>query len=408
MSIRTPGEFDALVARIKEQDREIKAWRAFSGNSALKAARIGEFDHAPRPLEGLTVGVKDIIDVEGLPTRYGSPLFGDAPPAERDATVVARMREAGAIIVGKTVTTELATFVPAETRNPRDRTRTPGGSSSGSAAAVAAGHVDIAIGTQTAGSIIRPAAYCGVYGFKPSFGLVPTDGVVVQCPSFDTVGVFARSLEHIEAWVATVGTPANPNPQPVAAKRPLRIGFLPNLAELDVSAEMQSAIKRAAQAWTSAGHQSLPISLPSPLSNLWESHRVLQQFESARVFRGRFKPADQSLRQYVRTGERIDPTCADRARREIASWLEWANLKSAGLDMIVLPSAPGVAPMGLHSTGNPDLARLASAVGRAAINVPSNQATGLGIQLISASEGNDLRFIGMVGGLLRVEKPQIP
>ncbi|MFN8695613.1 MAG: amidase family protein [Burkholderiales bacterium] len=412
MSIRTAAEFDALVARIKEQDREVKAWRAFSDNSALKASRIGEFGQGedrespsfcrpgegrgpilfasesngnlgtapPNPsdahsafesgarlLEGLTVGVKDIIDVEGLPTRYGSPLFEDAPPAERDATVVARMRKAGAIIVGKTITTELATFVPAETRNPRDLTRTPGGSSSGSAAAVAAGHVDIAIGTQTAGSIIRPAAYCGVYGFKPSFGVVPTDGVLVQCPSFDTVGVFARSIEPIEAWMAAV------SPDFVGSARPTRPLRIARLAPLPVAVEKgyEHWLSSVYSAWAERGHEIRLVTGPTPLSALCDAHAIRQQVESAQAFKTLGKVHATSLVAYVEAGLKIAAETERQAAAIIAQWDSWMAQAVDTFDLLVLPSTTGSAPVDLSSTGDPTMCRPASALGYPSLTIPA-------------------------------------
>jgi Asp-tRNA(Asn)/Glu-tRNA(Gln) amidotransferase A subunit family amidase len=372
VSIRTAEEFDALIARIKEQDREINAWRAFSGNTALKAARIGEFDHAPRPLEGLTVGVKDIIDVEGLPTRYGSPLFGDAPPAERDATVIARMREAGAIIVGKTVTTELATFVPAETRNPRDLTRTPGGSSSGSAAAVAAGHVDIAIGTQTAGSIIRPAAYCGVYGFKPSFGLVPTDGVLVQCPSFDTVGVFARSLEHIEAW-SRATFPASDEEAAAANREDLRLRIPQSHLEM-ATPEVQAAMRSAIDALIAKGVRVEEILLTAWADHIESAHATVQSFESSRAFQSlefEVRRLSPRLAEYVWSGLALSATEYESAQSVLAEATHRISDVLGATELLLLPNVTEAPGEVARSTGTPLVHRLASALGLPAIAVPA-------------------------------------
>ncbi len=387
MSIRTAEDFDALVARIKEQDREVKAWRAFSGNSALKAARIGEFDHAPRPLEGLTVGVKDIIDVAGLPTRCGSPLFENAPPAVRDAAVVAKMREAGAIIVGKTVTTELATFVPAETRNPRDLTRTPGGSSSGSAAAIAAGHVDIAIGTQTAGSIIRPAAYCGVYGFKPSFGLVPIDGVLVQCPSFDTVGVFARSLAHIEAWMEVAAKAGQTNKRSQIKIDP-RLGILdlpPNSAEAT-----RRAIDRSVSDLQDTGLIVEPLSLPI---GFIDAQLTIQAYESSRVF-STFPSASLSmkLQKYVFDGSKISSKTYEQALVTLSEAKAWSARIGSEFDALLSPSALDEAPTFSVGTGDPICCRLASFIGLPAINLPMSWRGGLpiGVQLMGLHSDKEL------------------
>ncbi|MCE2723331.1 MAG: hypothetical protein LW865_08635 [Betaproteobacteria bacterium] len=284
------------------------------------------------------------------------------------------MREAGAFIVGKTVTTELATFVPPETRNPRDLTRTPGGSSSGSAAAVAAGHVDIAIGTQTAGSIIRPAAYCGVYGFKPSFGLVPTDGVLVQRPSFDTVGVFARSLEHIDAWFGAFA----PRPPDSAfsttvhaPKRNLKIAVLSPLPTT-IEPEYEAWIFDVSRCWLAAGHELYSLSGPGVVADLCKAHSLVQQAESARAFDQLGRLHDRALVDYVQAGLAIAKGSIDAARAEIGCWQEWFEGSANSFDLFVSPGTTGRAPNGLSFTGDPVMCRLASALGAPALAMPTS------------------------------------
>ena len=184
---------EACLAAIKARDGELHAWTAVDARFARRQAR--ELDKGPArgPLQGIPVGVKDIFDTADLPTEYGSPIYKGHRPAA-DAACVAAARAAGAVIIGKTVTTEFATMVPAATVHPRDPGRTPGGSSSGSAAAVAAGMVRFAYGTQTVGSIIRPAAYCGVVGYKPSYGMLSRSGMKMGAESLDTPGVIARNV----------------------------------------------------------------------------------------------------------------------------------------------------------------------------------------------------------------------
>ena len=190
----------ACIRRISERDDAVRAWAHFEADAALKAARASDArrtrGEAMGSLAGIPVGVKDIIDTKDFPTELGSEIFAGRQPSA-DAFVVSELKAAGAIILGKTVTTEFAFFGPGETRNPRDPARTPGGSSSGSAAAVADFQVPIALGTQTAGSIIRPASYCGVVGFKPTFGYVSRTGVLAQSSPLDTIGGYARSVEDI-------------------------------------------------------------------------------------------------------------------------------------------------------------------------------------------------------------------
>ncbi len=190
----------ALLARIAERDADVAAWAHLDRELALAEARAADLKQrsgAPLgPLHGVPVGIKDIIDTASLPTEYGSVIFAGRRPGQ-DASVVTQLRAAGAVILGKTVTTELAFYGPGKTRNPHNPAHTPGGSSSGSAAAVADFQVPLALGTQTAGSILRPASYCGVLGFKPTFGVVSRAGVLEQSSPLDTIGGYARSIEDI-------------------------------------------------------------------------------------------------------------------------------------------------------------------------------------------------------------------
>ena len=384
-------ELLALIERIKAQDIEVKAWRAFSDKNALNCPPNGEFQNATGPLSGLTVGVKDIIDVAGIPTRHGSLIYENAPPALADAECVTLMRAAGATIVGKTVTTELATFVPSVTRNPRNLNHTPGGSSSGSAAAVAAGHVDIAIGTQTAGSIIRPAAYCGVFGFKPSFGLVPRGGVKVQSETLDTVGVFARSVEHCEAWLAAMMPPpvrTASATEPI--RRPLRVAVITNLLDL-ASDEMRDAVRRAKSVLMGSGYDVTESTLPPALANAHELQSIIQQYEVSRAYLPESETQSTDLTPALRDALSAGRTISDdeyaeavarslQARKAAAGWF-------VGHDVWLMPSAPDSAPLGLLSTGDPLFNRLAAILGAPAVNVPGcrdKHGLPLGLQLLGA------------------------
>jgi len=188
----------ACLDRIEAQDPQVRAWAFLDRERALAQAKAADetrrIGKGVGPLHGVPVGIKDVIDTADFPTEHGSPIFKGRRP-DKDAACVTALRRAGAVILGKTVTTEFAASTPSVTRNPHNLEHTPGGSSSGSAAAVAAGMVPLAVGTQTGGSVIRPAAFCGVYGFKPTFGMIPRTGVLPQALSLDTVGVFARSVE---------------------------------------------------------------------------------------------------------------------------------------------------------------------------------------------------------------------
>jgi Asp-tRNA(Asn)/Glu-tRNA(Gln) amidotransferase A subunit family amidase len=380
-----PSTLEDSLARIAERDGKLKAWRAVTSKSALNAPPALGFQN--NYLRDFTVGVKDIIDVAGFSTRCGSAVFDNAPNALVDAACVALMRNAGAVIVGKTVTTELATFVPSPTRNPHNLEHTPGGSSAGSAAAVADEHVRIGIGTQTAGSVIRPAAYCGVFGFKPSFDVVPRIGVKVQSESLDTVGVFARSVDDCAAWLSAM---LNAEVKTNSNHGPLKIAVIANLLE-HASADMRDALGQASDALKAAGHHVSELSLPAPLDEMHEHQRVIQNYESARAY-----TAERTTH-----AAQLDPTLAqtlnENAKIPRAQYLEsirvaeTARCFADGLfrqhDAWLMPSAPGAAPHSLASTGDPLFNRLASVLHTPAINIPAfknGKGMPLGLQLIGA------------------------
>ncbi len=378
-------DLESTIARIKAADTEIKAWRAFLSINAANCPPVGEFDNNFQPLKNLTVGVKDIIDVAGLPTRMGSPIFDDAPPATADAACVALMRQAGAVIIGKTITTELASFVPSETRNPLNLAHTPGGSSSGSAAAVAAGHVDIAIGTQTAGSIIRPAAYCGVIGFKPSFGLVPTDGVLIQSSTLDTVGVFARNVEHCAAWLSAM------TKKPidlVAINRPLKLAIITNWDNL-ASPTMREAMQICKKRLIENGHQVRYLTLPALLAEMPKTQKMIQDVEAARAYhqyRTTHRTAlSDALAVALDKGAAIDDATYQQALVDRDSAIKLAVQIGHQDDAWLLPAVPSEAPLGFATTGDPHFNRLASGLGLPAISLPVSRVgkgLPLGIQLI--------------------------
>lgn len=400
-------ELLALIERIKEQDRKVNAWRAFTDENALNCPPNGEFQNAVGPLTGLTVGVKDIIDVAGMPTRHGSAIFENAPPALANAECVTLMRAAGATIVGKTVTTELATFVPSVTRNPRNLNHTPGGSSSGSAAAVAAGHVDIAIGTQTAGSIIRPAAYCGVFGFKPSFGLVPRGGVKIQSETLDTVGVFARSVAHCEAWLAAMVGSAREGQARQARNTSLNVVVISNWLDL-ATEDMRAGLRVAAQTFEDAGHRVREATLPPLLATLCEHQAVIQNYEASLAYALLCQQHGSIIAPALLTelakGIAITDARYESAIAATIAGRQLADERLCADEIWMMPAAASAAPATLASTGDPFFNRLASALGVCAITIPcTNDASGmpLGLQLL-ARHGDDRRLLGVAQTLSSV------
>jgi Asp-tRNA(Asn)/Glu-tRNA(Gln) amidotransferase A subunit family amidase len=394
--LMTPEQFAEKISAIKQADIKVHAWRAFSDQNAWKRPPDGEFDGLTGPLAGLTIGVKDIIDVEGLPTRHGSPIYENAAPALTDAACVSLMRAAGAIIVGKTVTTELATFVPSVTRNPHILEHTPGGSSAGSAAAVAAGHVDIAIGTQTAGSIIRPAAYCGVFGFKPTFGLVPRTGVKLQCESLDTIGVFARSVAHCQSWLAAMlAQPENDVSQPQSATastpRLVVLRKLPYAA----SEEMLPVLEAAVHSLRAAGIAVTDGVLPPAVADVHLAQQIVQGYESARAYHAErvLSRGSGAAKMSAALAAVLEQAAAIRldeylaALNQIAIAQRVADECLQGSVFWLLPSSGSRAPRDLTSTGDPIWNRLASALHTPCINIPvtsHGEILPLGLQLIGA------------------------
>ncbi len=389
---------EIALNRIEDRDSKVKAWSALSAKNTSNASSIIDVNN--KILIHFTVGVKDIIDVAGFPTRCGSGIFDNAPNAFIDAACVALMRNAGATIVGKTVTTELATFVPSPTRNPHNLEHTPGGSSAGSAAAVADEHVRIAIGTQTAGSVIRPAAYCGVFGFKPSFDVVPRIGVKVQSESLDTVGVFARRVDDCAAWLsAMLNTEVKTN----SNHGPLKIAVITNLLE-HASADMRDAITRASDALKTAGHHVSELNLPAPLDEIHEHQCMIQNYESARAYTSErtthAAKLDATLVQTLNENAKIPRAQYIESMRIAEKARRFADGLFRQYDAWLMPSAPGAAPHSLASTGDPLFNRLASILHTPAINIPAfkdGKGMPLGLQLIGARyEDEELLQMTMV------------
>ncbi len=357
------GEFSAVdyvracLDRIAEREAAIGAWAHLDHDLVLHQAQKADealrAGHAPGPLHGIPVGIKDIIDTAGLPTEHGTAIFAGRRP-DRDAEVVRRLYSAGAIVLGKTVTTELAFFGPGKPRNPADRQRTPGGSSSGSAAAVADFHVPLALGSQTAGSILRPASYCGVIGMKPSFGLIPLDGVLSQSPPLDTLGGYARSVEDVALLVSVLAGVRLAAPGSRMSGRPLKLAFIRTAAWADADAALREAFETFAKT-----HDDFveDIDLPDAFAAAAGLQRKVQFRDIAQNY-GPLTAANPNavsdkLKEVIAEGRIVrDDEYAealalrDPLRGAIAPIFE-------RFDAILTPAAPGVAPLGLTSTGSP-------------------------------------------------------
>ena len=376
------------LAQIDMLDKEIGAWEFVDREGAKARAR--QLDRSPDrgPLYGMSVGVKDIIDVAGMPTGCGTVIYSGII-ARQDAACVALAKTAGAVIIGKTATTELAATYPAKTRNPQNPGHTPGGSSSGSAAAVAAGMVRIAFGTQTAGSVIRPAAFCGVVGYKPTFGLVPRTGVKLQSETLDTVGVFTRTIDDAASWyTAMIG--ASSSAQQNIGKGPLRILIVSNLME-HADVDMSVAVAEAAEALATADVRIRQTRLPAVFDEAQDDQRIIQLAEMARFY------ATEHQQHRDRLSDEIVAILDEGAAIPLATYQSaWARSETArrqaaqlfaDADALLMPSASGAAPRGLAFTGDPVFNRLASTLHLPAINMPvyrSKKRMPLGLQIIGA------------------------
>jgi len=366
---RTPDELlQMCLDRIKARDGQVHAWVEVSPQAALGSG----------PLAGLPFGAKDIFETRGLATEYGSRLYAGRKGAT-DAALVTQLRKLGAVLLGKTQTTAFAYFDAAPTRNPHNSLHTPGGSSSGSAVAVAAGMVPFTLGTQTLGSVLRPASFCGVVGFKPSAGLLPLEGILPFAPSLDTAGLFTQTADDMQVLWARMGNPQG------SPKRSLAV---PSLMP-PVDPAMEVTFRRTVERLDP--HFSFNIvEMPEHYKDLAPAALLICNYEGARTHEARWKEhgdaIGRKLARLVEEGLRIPAdeyraaltTVAD-VRREMSSMLRQHPV-------LVMPSAPGAAPAGLESTGDPIMNLPWTALGMPAISIPMpTLGLPLGIQMVSES-----------------------
>jgi Asp-tRNA(Asn)/Glu-tRNA(Gln) amidotransferase A subunit family amidase len=365
----------------------LKAWTYLDPELALAQARRLDRDGRPGPLHGVPAGIKDVIDTADMPTEHGSPIYrGNRPFA--DAAAVALIRDAGGVILGKTATTEFANRFPAATVNPHNHAHTPGGSSSGSAAAVADFHVPFALGTQTGGSVIRPAAFCGVIGYKPSFGEFSRVGLKVQSHNLDTLGIIARRLEDVALLRgALLALPAEPVDRAAA---PPRIGFCRTPAWDAAEPATQELLERTAPRLAAAGAIVRDVTLTPGFADVYDIHRDIFYFEAARnyayeyeVHRDKLSPV---LRDSVLAAGRTVPLSAYVAALERAeAYRRHLDDVFSEFDLLLAPSAMGEAPKGLATTGDARFNGLWTLAWTPCLTLPAgNGPSGLplGVQLI--------------------------
>jgi Asp-tRNA(Asn)/Glu-tRNA(Gln) amidotransferase A subunit family amidase len=381
----SPAELmEGYLARIAEREPAVRAFAWFDAAVARQAAAGA----SPGPLHGLPVGVKDVLDTSDMPSEYGSPIWSGWRP-KADASAVAWARQAGGVVIGKTVPTEFATRKPGPTGNPHNPAHTPGGSSSGSAAGVAAGFFPLAYGTQTAGSVIRPAAYCGVVGYKPTFGMINRFGMKLMSESLDTVGVMARSVADCALFAGAVAGRDLGDPDARPDRAP-RIGICRSPAWDKALPETQALLPRVAAALARAGASVVERELKPGVAAIAEAHPAVMNSESARALGWELanvrEQISEGLRERLEFGlSRSEAEIAaahsvfDRAQREFPLCME-------GLDALVTPSAPGQAPAGLEWTGDPVFNLIWTSLHVPCVTVPAGTGPDglpLGIQIVT-------------------------
>lgn len=390
----TPADaLAASAARIAEREPQIKAF-----SSRPDALLPGE-----GPLAGIACGVKDIIDTADLPTAMGSSIYQGWRP-RADAPIVMALKAAGATVAGKTHTTAFAFLDPAPTHNPHDPTASPGGSSAGSAAAVAAGMIPLALGTQTGGSVIRPAAYCGVAAIKPSYALLPTVGVKPFSWSLDTLGLMAASADDVGLALAAIAGRPDLD-APAAGLSGLRIGIHHQAYAGAPEPASAAALQRFEQLAAAAGAVLVPLDGPAALAEAFQAHGPLQDYEATQALAWEYavhrEALPPKLRAYLDAARATTPEQYDEARRLSRRGRDAARAFFAEVDVVVSYAAPGEAPDTLASTGDSRFNRLWTLLGVPCATVPLTRGPrGLPatVQII-AGFGNDHHVIAVAKGL---------
>lgn len=393
----------SCLARIEEREPAVKAWAWCDPDHAVAQARALDRGTARGPLQGIPIGIKDVLDTFDMPTEMGSPVYRGHCPAS-DASAVALLRAAGAVILGKTVTCEFAGLTPGATTNPHDPARTPGGSSSGSAAAVADGMVPLALGTQTGGSVLRPASFCGVVGFKPSFGAVNRAGLKLAAESLDTIGLFARTVGDIALGYGVLTGQGGPPPaRPVSAPR---IGLCRTFLWHRAQPETVAAVEGAAEALARAGAHVEERPLPDEFAALAEDRHVINNVERARAMA--FEWSHRRDRISTGLAAQIERGYATPQERYLAALAITETLRR-DLDtvfgpyhVLLAPCVDGEAPVGLATTGNPDFQAIWTALHVPTISLPTARGPNgmpVGIQLIGRTR-DDTRLLDVAEWVL--------
>ncbi|WP_454845798.1 amidase [Pseudomonas farris] len=392
-----------FLERIQAQEPDIQAFVSFDARQVRADAAQ---NNSRGLLAGVPVGIKDIFDTAAYPTQFYSPIYSGHQPS-RDAHVVTLLRQAGALIMGKTHTTEFAYMHTGPTRNPHDLARTPGSSSAGSAAGMAAGFFALALGTQTAGSLLKPASYCGLFAFKPSLGLVSLEGVKPLAPSFDTVGWYGRSVRDLHL-VARVLIPGFLVPE--VERRPLQLGFCRTSRWDQVDPEVTRALEQAVDQLRSAGHHVSEVQLPDEFDGVFDDHQLINDCEGARSLAKEFQRHRAQLSpSTLAMFERAAATTWEQesaAKARLANLAPRLNELCQPFDAMLGATCGMVAPMGLESTGPSDFIKFWGAFGWPQVSIPLIRAEGslpIGLQIIGRfrDDGRLLRTAGHVAAVLQ-------
>ncbi|HEX2829782.1 MAG TPA: amidase [Burkholderiales bacterium] len=384
------------LAQVAAREEAVQAWSFIDPQQVLADARARDSEKPRGPLHGIPVAVKDIIDTADMPTTYGSPIYAGYRP-RIDAACVALLKQAGAVIMGKTVTAEFAMSHPGPTRNPHNPAHTPGGSSSGSAAAVADFMAPLALGTQTGGSVLRPAAFCGIVGFKPSFDAISPIGVKANTKSFDTVGLMGRSVGDVALALSVMTGSRFELP---AVDKP-RIGFYRTLHWDKADAATQSALEGAASQLAKAGARVSEVTLPARFEELLRARNAVGAFESSRALAWERANHEEQIavREKLRKSDAVTFDEYVAAQKVLDECRRLLGIAFNDYDALLVPSAPGEAPKGLQSTGDSVFNQLWTALHVPCVTVPVFKGPNglpIGAQLVGPY-GGDYRTLGCAG-----------
>ena len=388
----------SCLEQIQSREPSVQAWAFLDPELALDQARACDRTSPRGPLHGVPVGIKDIIETSDMPTEYGSALYPGHRPLN-DATCIARAREAGAVIMGKTVSTEFAYISPAKTRNPHNLDHTPGGSSSGSAAAVGDFMIPLALGTQTGGSTIRPAAYCGAFGFKPTYNRVPLTGIKPLSISFDTVGMIARSVEDIVLLNKALTETNEFKPQEIR-KQPTRVAYCQTPFWKETEESTRSALAKALSALDANGIPVDEVALPEEIREVSDGHSLVMSVEAAFAFDREYHEQQDGLSenmlQLLKKGRTVTPNDVQRFHRVQVKCAIAIDRLFDHHDVILTPTCPGEAEKG-HAVGNNVFNRIWTAMHMPCLTIPSSKGPlGLpvGVQLVGRA-GHDHKLLAI-------------